>query len=660
MLLICSIHAATCPLSSAIVILAAGLGRRFGGTRHKALVPLILGEGSLQRLLRQLLLLAPGRRICVVVGHHASAVEAASRGLSSSIGCVGSPGLASGSPLNTLAAGLDSLAADPALQGAWVLFADTLYHPQALLRLLQRGADHPLLAGQPAGSGCGASAAGDRIGLRFDPSSQRLLALGPVEPSRQGVMAPAVYWPRHCWASVAQAAARGHGLQWQLLREHLAHSPLGVVQLNPGHTRDIDTQDDLGEARRLLLDPLVVACFRRTISKEERNLEQPDLIAGSAFLKVCASAEFAAIEARALDWLHGMPGCRVPARLDRRGRTLLLEPVRGIRFYDLLRLLRSIEQLHPERAAQARAAALVLLRRSLDQLFRLQRALLAWPLGAERPAYPLTSHVAGLLATLLRGLGLPPLAPAECRELRQLDRRWQASDALLPFRDATTKNIVVLIPELAPGSFSSDADRLARLLAWLDRAESDTVPLVDVDFTSVVHRTAPEDDLFSLLAHAGSLPVSERLLAELVPGVAPWPNAVAELVGRIHPQIRPDPGRAARALLVRYLRFGGRKLLYRMLNPAAFAVRFRYDDPAFYFVRLPDVLTQLDPGFEAAFPRLTARLRQLSQVAALLPRWSAAEASQDLYRTELGRSISYWQESPLEISALTAAGTSGR
>jgi CTP:molybdopterin cytidylyltransferase MocA len=606
--------------------------------------------------LRQLLLLSPGTRILVVVGHHAHAVEAATRELSTAIRCVGSPELSSGSLLASLAAGLEDLLPESAVQGAWVLFADTLYHPRALVRLLQGDADHPLVASQPADS----SATGDRIGLRFDPISLRLEALGLDEPISQGVMAPAVYWPRHCWGSVLKAAARGHGLQWQLLREHLAHSPLMVVPLENGHTRDIDTQTDLSEVRRVLLEPLSVCFFRRNISKEERNLQQPDRIAGSAFLKVCASAELATTEALVLDWLHGVPGCRVPARLALRGRLLLLEPIRGIRLYDLLRLLRSIEQQSPERAALARSVSLVMLRRSLGQLLSLQRALLEWPLAAERPGYPLTSHVAGLLATILRLLGLPPLLSAECRELRALDRHWQAADALLPFRDATTKNIVVVIPELAPGTGTTTADRITKLLTWLDRAESDTVPLVDVDFTSVAQRTAPEDDLFSLLAHAGSLPVSVQLLAELVPDVPAWPNAVAELAGRIHPAILQDPGRAARALLVRYLRFGGRKLLYRILNPAAFAVRFRYDDPGFYFARLPDVLTQLDPGFEAAFPLLSARLLQLREATALLPGWCADETSVDLYRTQLGCSIRYWQESPLEIPTLTPAGPSGR
>jgi CTP:molybdopterin cytidylyltransferase MocA len=641
----------------AIVILAAGLGRRFGGLQHKALVPLALSEGTLLRLLRQLAVLAPERLICVVLGHRAPQIEVALAERSDKVLCLRSLQRPGESLLSSLVVGLDALAALRDIQGAWVLFADTLYHPRALMRLFQSGTDRPLLAYQPEPE----QARGDLIRVRVDPISQRLTALGPELPIGDGVMAPAVYWPHCGWAFVKTAVAQGLTLQWQALCEYHKQGSIQGVAIGPGHAFDIDTRDDLNEALRLLNAPLDVAFFRRSISKEERNLRQSDRIENCAYLKVCTNAESAAIEADALDWLHASPGCRVPQRSARNGRILELEPISGIRLYDLLRLLRSIEQAEcADCAVQASSASLVLLRRSLAQLFCVQRALMLWPPGLGQPAYPFSLKVTGLLAILFRMLGLPGLQPVECRELQTLDHLWQTSDVRLPFRDATAKNIIVRIPELAPSCGDSPDVRMAKLGAWLEREESEVVELVDIDITSVLHRTAPEDDLFSLLAHAGSLPVGKRLLAELVPGISTWPNAVAELVRFIDPALQRDDRRAARALLVRYLRFGGRKLLYRIVNPAAFSVRFRHDDPGFYFLQLPDLLIQLDPGFPASCPGLLTRLYQLREAVALLPAWKAEEARHDLYRSRLGVSIPYWQESTLELPARETASFSLR
>lgn len=641
----------------AVVVLAAGQGRRFGADGHKALVPLLAGEGSLQRLLRQLVVLAPDWPIKVVTGHRSTQVEAAVSRVCPQAHCLGSLNPAGGSPLTSLTAALATLAKDPHLQGVLVLFADTIYHPQALLQLLASPIDQPLVASQPVDFG----ATDARIGLLLKPGTRQLMSLGPEVPVTHGVMAPAVVWPRHAWTCLAEAVERGLGLQWQVLRQRLPGEPVRVLPLAAGQTRDIDTPADARDARLAMLRPWVVAGFRRTISKEERNLHEPDRLEVPGFLKIGESAKQAAIECSALDWLRVGAGIRtIPKLLESRGRSLLLEPVRGVRLYDLLRMLQVLEGRCPERAAQARAASLRLLHRSLEQLFELQRGLLTWPLAPCCPAYPLASHVAGLLAMLVALLGLPPLHPEECRELRDLRRIWEAEDALIPFRDATTKNIVVEIPQLGPDPGIDPDDRLARLSAWLDRGDCDHVRLVDVDWASVTHRTAPEDDLFSLLAHAASLPISERLLARLVPGVAAWPLAVAELVCGIHAGMRPDPPRAARALLVRYLRFGGRKLVYRLLNPAAFAVRFRYDDPSFYFERLPAALQQLDPGFALRFPCLMARLLQLRQAIALLPPWSVGEADHDFYRASLGLAVPYWQESPLERQPLAWSAPSWR
>jgi CTP:molybdopterin cytidylyltransferase MocA len=630
--------------SSALLILAAGTGSRFGGERQKCLAPLHCGEGPLQRLLRQLTLSGCARSPWVVTGHDEDAVVEAVRAVLPAAEFVFNPAYADGSLLASLSVGLSCLEENQQLEGTWVLFGDSIYQPQALECLLLSRPTGLTIASQPR-SGRDSTP----IGLRFDPGHRCLNDLGPDLPTDQGILAPAVYWPRSQWPAVAEAARRGLRFQWQLLREQVARTPVQILPLPSGQVWDIDRPEDLAATRQRLLASTSSGYFRSNISKEERNRVTADHLRNNHFQKVCSSTTLAERERSVLLWLQQRPSpCPTPAVLGLRDHQLCLEHVAGIRLYDLLRLLRMISQEGGSEASSALSAGKTLLHRALIQLLQMQSDLKAWPLAAELPPYPLHTHLTQLITVLADVLGLPPLHNTESIELEALQRLWDTGDVLLPFRDATPKNIIVAVPALSPRLQSDPQRRLEAVRCWLTQDESESVRLVDVDFASVGNRTAPEDDLFSLLAHAGSLPWSRALLAELVPDEPFWPRAVARLVPGIDPDLLPDPERAARALLVRYLRFGGRKLLYRCFNPTAYGVRFRYDDPLHYFVTLPQALEGLDPGFAARFPRLFERLALLNRAVALLPAWQPIREQGDFYSEVCGGTVVYWQESPLE------------
>lgn len=90
----------------------------------------------------------------------------------------------------------------------------------------------------------------------------------------------------------------------------------------------------------------------------------------------------------------------------------------------------------------------------------------------------------------------------------------------------------------------------------------------------------------------------------------------------------PDGGRAAATLLVRYLRFGGRKLAYRIINSQGFKVRFAFDNPMFYFETLRKSAEQLSPEFVLKYPGL------FSVVEAIAVGWNSGSRADRSKKTD--------------------------
>ena len=625
-------------LMPSIIILAAGMGRRFGSGEHKCLSPLFLGEGTLLRLLRQLTAIVPQADITVVTGHESDAISYRCKSIFPNLNIAHNFYYADGSALRSICAGLRSLKDRREAQGVWVFFGDTVYKTSALTDIFQTATPDITLACMPTDA-----EASDRIGVAFERETKALLCIGPHVRSDQGIMVPAVYWPKWTWLHILDADEKGLTLQWQVLR-HLAPGRANVVPLRPHQVSDVDTRADLRHRRTEILGQSTINYFRFNISKEERNRHTPDLVSNDIYIKRCADDEQASIEYSALSWLADQPGEKLgPNPVARDGRNIALEYVPGIRLYDLLRLLKRLASQERDCTASANEASSILMRRSYARLGRIQRALLAWAAGRKLAAYPFETHVADLLSRLLSLLELPGFSSAGMEELRDLSEMWAANDAMIPFRDATPKNIMVAIPELAPRGREELVDRQDTLRRWLERGEAENVCLVDYDFTSTRHLTAPEDDGISLLAHQGSLHVGGHVLSGQNNS---WIAAIQDLPETLG--LVANPARAARALLVRYLRFGGRKIMYRMINPSGYAVRFRHDSPEHYFQTIPVALDSLDEGFAGRWPEVYSRLRAIDMAVSRLPTWSSAEANHDHYVESDGADLRFWRESPVE------------
>jgi choline kinase len=627
----------------AVIILAAGLATRFDSTRHKALSPLLLGEGSLRRLVRQLSAIVPSHKIVVVTGHNSESIGRDALAANGNLKLEYNASFSKTTVLQSLCCGLNSLRATPDIKGVWVLFADTVYDPAALIRLTTTGADNVIV-----GYAAFAGEDDNVIGLTFNRSDSRLLAIGPSVSPRDGVMVPMTYWPRSTWRSLLKLTEKGVGSQWQAILEIGLHE-VYALELNAGAAQDIDRQSDIAKRRAELLHPEILDYFRVNISKDERNRDRIDEITGDQFRKISTSPTDALLEVSALQWLARQDGeVRVPNVSLDGTQEIILEYAQGIRFYDLLRLLGELAVFKPSIQAEATQFAITLTERCVLRLGRIQEALLRWPGASGLTPYPLHTHVSQLLSALLHLLGLPQLTESAWRELKLLEEVWSSRCALIPFRDATPKNVLIAVAELAPTASVTKEQRLEKLAKWLTHADPWNVEIVDFDFASVRHLTAPEDDLISLLAHSGSISIGKQVLSQLCPLVT-FVDAIAILPERLRLPFEVNRERTALALLVRYLRFGGRKLMYRFVNPAAYAVRFRYDDPVYYFRALPDLIESLDPDFSRKWPNILSQLRLIAANVPILPPWDPDEASSDFYLQSLGPGLRFWQESPTEL-----------
>lgn len=627
-------------MSTKVVILTAGIGKRFDASMHKCLTPIQFGEGTFCRLLRQVVQSIAPSDILVVTGHENDAIRAAASKIANGPIFIHNADFANGSSLTSLHAGLSDLWYDSHATGAWVLFADTVYHSSTLKQILESTPKKLTLLGMLEKYG-----APDAVGLVTCSKTGALQSIGVKRLVGGHTMLPAVYWPRSCWPDVICGDQQGLSSQWQVVRQY-GPDCADVKVVEHGHIQDVDTLADLKRIRKSLVGSDIHAYFRSNICKEERSRDKPDRLDQALFIKTCQSEWHAKVEVSSSHWIAQQTGGRIGFSFAARtGRVVAMEYVQGVRLFDLLRLMKDVGHTYPDLADVANDAGICLLKRSLLRLGEIQKALLTWPLRSHLPAYPQGTHIHDLLSTITKALQLPSLTSLVMDELAEFEMIWNANDAVVPFRDATPKNIMIEIPQLTRSGHADSAERVDLTAAWLRKYDSNTVRIIDYDFTSTEHLTAPEDDIISLLAHQGSIHLGTQVLGM---DSRSWPRGIAQLPSSFGLPFAPDLERTARALLVRFLRLGGRKLLYRMVNPVGYEIRFRYDTPNYYFNTLSEQLCTLDTGFSQRWPNILSLLQQIAQGVNRLPGWSPCEPAQDMYIEEHGAGLTYWQESPVE------------
>ncbi|MBY0418980.1 MAG: NTP transferase domain-containing protein [Pararheinheimera sp.] len=630
------------PKSKHIVILAAGLGRRFReGTfsqpSHKALASVWDDRGTLAILLQHLknLGIRP-EDITIATGFMASSIAAVADKICKGLHYQFNPHYATDTMLQTLSR---TFLACPGSGSCWVLFADTLYSRNALAHMLAAtdSPDHssmPLVAVKKlALADLSLKVVEKREILVSLSEDQQFVVEFNSEHNPTHHMAHAVYWPIDYQRLLINSgiadtesaiSSTQYASQWQLLQQWIEQNRTKIyaLLLAGKASQDIDTKADLQQLQHFpLIDAKHLDYFSSNLCKDKRSLAQSDKHLDDVYFKHCSSAEAAQHECRVMQYLQQHDPSLVPEIISLQGNRLTMKLVSGIRLYDLLR--------YTSEHKQAEQIKHILLQRCTERLLKTQKILSKNQANISNTAYPFELQFSQLLSLLTEVLAIA--VPDKLQsELEQLADQWEGYCSV-PFRDATPKNIIIvdadvsalIEPNLRHQNISALAER--PLSYWQN------VPIQDVDFTSTYHLTTPEDDLISLMAHASTFtPTSLSLITQLVDDSERC-------------QERFDM-----TVLMRYLRFGGRKLAYKLLNPRGFEVRFRYDEPCFYFEKLLQILSV---EFRQNYPALSFVLGELRDTAERYRGVQFTPYAQDAYLLSMNTPFRYWQESPLELHA---------
>lgn len=161
------------------------------------------------------------------------------------------------------------------------------------------------------------------------------------------------------------------------------------------------------------------------------------------------------------------------------------------------------------------------------------------------------------------------------------------------FRDSTVKNMVIEIKGFTGLDHIDNIENYAKLKSKVfeliqkeGEACFDSCLIYDLDFASCVNTVNRYDDLIGLTMHERtySAEIEEEILH-----------------GRFDGETF-DNREFFFGLFVRYMRFGGRKLLYRLLNPKYYGIRFKYDDERFYFKKIVFFAEKILPEFKSEYP----------------------------------------------------------
>ncbi len=276
-----------------------------------------------------------------------------------------------------------------------------------------------------------------------------------------------------------------------------------------------------------------------------------------------------------------------------------ISSIRRTRTFNLLMDLKSLYTV--EKMACYQELAIKLLELLQANLTNFQSVMMDDPLFTDnRSVYPATEKIRTLYQVLTAVLPETCSFSEIAEDLDRITALYE-QDAVIPFRDATPKNILLEIPALFQLRFASYEERLATvktlcLSGALNRL-LDKEKVYQIDFSGCKFLCPLDDDWIALQDHESS--------------------AWLSLAEKSRHNRKDVSGLCTR--FVRFSRFGGRKLAYRLLSHKGYNIRFVHDNEAIYFYSLIDICRSLKDHHIIRSDRLGNLMTDLHRMSGFTP-----------------------------------------
>lgn len=345
--------------------------------------------------------------------------------------------------------------------------------------------------------------------------------------------------------------------------------------------------------------------FWNDICKDKRKaLTEND----KTFIKICEKSEFDFETDLITDLKNNQ--CNVPGILisDGKKKSLKMERVKGIRLFELFVILDELAREGLKNAIEIKAKLLDRCNKNQEKIIDI---ITEWNSGNRNnlEPYPI-SKIEDMLVNLY--YSIVAYYPDERFTLNENTLRLETRNlynkfcqkATVPFRDSTIKNMALKIDELDEIDNIVNEELKERMKEkiknFISHDNFDKYDIVDFDFSSCKNLTMRYDDFIGLNMHESTYNAAiENYILDKFIGNEDF----------------------AISLFVRYLRFAGRKRMYRLMNPSFHNIRFRYDNEKFYFKKFIYIVDKIMPSFREEYKTIYKLFKKLSELPNTNPKF---------------------------------------